>query len=207
MCYQCLVLVLSSSAEDLLTWLIINNWKSFLRNIWKLVIEWRMSHFTLRRSAFTNIQATLANWQGIAAQSTDVLVHWNYNRGVIHLSFNGGSENHEEDDQEGTNLLVKCNHDGFHHYIDDAGMFISLKDWHIFYDNICNKLHNCIIINIQQLSPWLWIWMSWSTTWITSWISLMPAGQRGMMETQMFQWESVGNNNCNNRLYSTKNNI
>ena len=58
-----------------------------------------MSHFTLRRSAFTNIQATLANWQGIAAQSTDVLVHWNYNRSVIHLSYNGGSENHEEDDQ------------------------------------------------------------------------------------------------------------
>ena len=58
-----------------------------------------MSHFILRRSAFTNIQATLANWQGISAQSTDVLVHWNDNRSVIHLSFNGGSENHEEDDQ------------------------------------------------------------------------------------------------------------
>ena len=58
-----------------------------------------MSHFTLRRSAFTDIQAVLANWQGIAAQSTDVLVHWNDNRSVIHLSFNGGSENHEEDDQ------------------------------------------------------------------------------------------------------------
>ena len=49
------------------------------------------------------------------------------------------------------NLLVDCNHDG-NHYIDDAGMFISVKDSQIFYDNICNKLHNCFIINIQQLS-------------------------------------------------------
>ena len=58
-----------------------------------------MSHFQLQRSAFTDIQAALANWQGIAAQSTDVLVHWNNNRSVIQLSYNGGSENHEEDDQ------------------------------------------------------------------------------------------------------------
>ena len=39
MCYKCLVLVLSSSAEDLLTWIIINNWKSFFRNIYLKVSD------------------------------------------------------------------------------------------------------------------------------------------------------------------------